>query len=218
MLHKVNVTGPYILVGHSFGGINVRVFANKYPDEVAGVILVDSVPEKIFQQLPVSWYEKCMSSMMHLKNVMESYFGISRIMSNLGIEELHQQLKNYPNFQTYLVSFQQAYFSKKITTKFIAADENEKSHFAENAEQLRQAGGLLGDKPLIVLTPRKSWPEEDDDFNKVWQELQADLVTQSSLGKQIIVEKSDHMINLEQPEIITAAVEAMVNELKNTKD
>lgn len=213
MLHNAGIPAPYILVGHSFGGINVRFFANKYPDEVVGVILVDSLPEKIFQKLPVFWYEKSMSSMMYLKNVMKSYFGISRIMSDLGIDKFHQQLKIYPNFQTYLSSFEQAceqaYFSKKITTKFIEAYENEKFYIVENAAQLQKAGGLLGDKPLIVLTPRTSWPEENDDFNKIWQELQAGLVTQSFRGKQIIVEKSNHMIPIEQPEIIAAAVEAM---------
>ena len=133
---------------------------------------------------------------------------------------MHKQV-TYKNFQTYPLSFQQAYLSTKLSTKFIEADENEKSHFAENADQLRQEGKslgvkpLLGDKPLTVITPRKSWPEEDDSFNKVWQELQADLVTQSSKGKQIIAEHSDHMINLEQPEIIVQAVHEMVNELRN---
>ena len=75
---------------------------------------------------------------------------------------------------------------------------------------------MLGDKPLTVITPRTSWPQEDDDFNKIWQELQVDLVTQSSRGKQIIAEHSDHMINLEQPEIIIEAVREMIDELRNT--
>ena len=38
MLHNANVPGPYILVGHSFGGLNIQLFANTYPGEVAGVI------------------------------------------------------------------------------------------------------------------------------------------------------------------------------------
>lgn len=42
LLENANAPKPYILVGHSFGGTLVRFFVNKYPDDVAGVILVDS--------------------------------------------------------------------------------------------------------------------------------------------------------------------------------
>jgi pimeloyl-ACP methyl ester carboxylesterase len=42
LLANAKVPGPYVLVGHSIGGLNVRVFADMYPDEVAGVVLVDA--------------------------------------------------------------------------------------------------------------------------------------------------------------------------------
>lgn len=45
LLQKANVKPPYILVGHSFGGLNVRLFASTYPKEVAGVILLDPCHE-----------------------------------------------------------------------------------------------------------------------------------------------------------------------------
>src|SRR5215831_3258079 len=41
-LRKINVRGPFILVGHSLGGLFVRVFADMFPDEVAGMVLVDA--------------------------------------------------------------------------------------------------------------------------------------------------------------------------------
>jgi pimeloyl-ACP methyl ester carboxylesterase len=48
-LHELLVRGrvppPYVLVGHSFGGLNVRLFASKYPGQVAGLVLVDATPE-----------------------------------------------------------------------------------------------------------------------------------------------------------------------------
>lgn len=44
VLHELSITRPLILVGHSFGGVNIRLFASMYPDEVAGLILVDSTP------------------------------------------------------------------------------------------------------------------------------------------------------------------------------
>lgn len=42
LLVNAKVPGPYVLVGHSIGGLNVRVFADMYPDDVAGVVLVDA--------------------------------------------------------------------------------------------------------------------------------------------------------------------------------
>ncbi|GEC88935.1 MULTISPECIES: alpha/beta fold hydrolase [Brevibacillus] len=45
LLQKANVSPPYVLVGHSFGGLNVRLYASTFPEEVAGVILLDPCHE-----------------------------------------------------------------------------------------------------------------------------------------------------------------------------
>ena len=42
LLDRADVPGPYVLAGHSFGGLYVRTYAAKYPEEVAGLVLVDS--------------------------------------------------------------------------------------------------------------------------------------------------------------------------------
>jgi pimeloyl-ACP methyl ester carboxylesterase len=42
LLQQANIPAPYILAGHSFGGILNRVYTSQYPDEVAGIVLVDS--------------------------------------------------------------------------------------------------------------------------------------------------------------------------------
>ena len=52
LLARAKVTGPYVLVGHSSGGAYVRVFADRYPDEVAGMVLLDSQPADAFSALP----------------------------------------------------------------------------------------------------------------------------------------------------------------------
>jgi pimeloyl-ACP methyl ester carboxylesterase len=48
LLHKADIPGPYLLVGHSFGGLLMRLFARKYRPEVAGLVLVDSMHEDQF--------------------------------------------------------------------------------------------------------------------------------------------------------------------------
>ncbi|WP_433750451.1 alpha/beta fold hydrolase [Falsibacillus pallidus] len=45
LLLKMNLEPPYMLVGHSFGGVNMRLFAAEYPEDVCGLVLVDSTPE-----------------------------------------------------------------------------------------------------------------------------------------------------------------------------
>ncbi|MBP6869273.1 alpha/beta hydrolase [Candidatus Babeliales bacterium] len=202
MLHNANIAGPYILVGHSFGGFNAQLFAAKYSDEVAGVVLVDALNEKDFQKdapwANMSFYENSKNYVIQSKKIMESYFGIKRLMSDLGVHKI----KNL-----------------RLPTKFVRTDLDERSHFVDDAEQLRQAGQSLGDKPLTVISAGKPWPGAgNDDLNSVWPQLQADLVTKSSRGKQIIAEKSGHRIDVEQPDIIVEAVREMVNEIRNAKD
>jgi pimeloyl-ACP methyl ester carboxylesterase len=46
LLERARLPAPYVLVGHSLGGLNVRLFASKHPDVVAGVVLVDSTTEE----------------------------------------------------------------------------------------------------------------------------------------------------------------------------
>jgi pimeloyl-ACP methyl ester carboxylesterase len=45
LLTRARVPPPYVLVGHSFGGLNVRLYAARHPDRVSGVVLVDATPE-----------------------------------------------------------------------------------------------------------------------------------------------------------------------------
>jgi len=56
LLQAAGVPGPYVLAGHSLGGLLVRLYASTYPDEVVGVVLVDAQPEGLKEQLtPPQW-------------------------------------------------------------------------------------------------------------------------------------------------------------------
>src|SRR5579885_1921763 len=49
MLEAAGEAGPFVIVGHSFGGLLARVFAEAYRDDVAGLVLVDSMQEDQFE-------------------------------------------------------------------------------------------------------------------------------------------------------------------------
>jgi pimeloyl-ACP methyl ester carboxylesterase len=52
LLERAGVAGPYVLVGHSSGGAYVRVFADRHPDDVVGMVLLDAQPADAFSALP----------------------------------------------------------------------------------------------------------------------------------------------------------------------
>ena len=51
LLHQAGIAAPYILVGHGFGTLNVRLYAARYPSQVAGLVLVDGFPDDLFARL-----------------------------------------------------------------------------------------------------------------------------------------------------------------------
>lgn len=49
LLANARIPGPFVLVGHSFGGMNVQLYARHYPTEAAGLVLVDSASEVLYE-------------------------------------------------------------------------------------------------------------------------------------------------------------------------
>ncbi len=53
LIQKAKIPGPYVLVGHSFGGYNIRVFAAHHPQQIAGMVLVDASHENQYEALNI---------------------------------------------------------------------------------------------------------------------------------------------------------------------
>jgi pimeloyl-ACP methyl ester carboxylesterase len=76
MLEKSGEVGPFVLVGHSFGGYNVRVFTSRYPDLVSGLVLVDAMHE---DQEPDFWAAQNISEAEGLKMNEKTDEGVFRL-------------------------------------------------------------------------------------------------------------------------------------------
>jgi pimeloyl-ACP methyl ester carboxylesterase len=213
LLHTAEVPEPYILVGHSSGGINMRLYASRYPNEVAGVVLVDSAHEDQLKKIPITLPNKTVELFL-------GYIGYNRIRLLQYLPQIKESLKPFPN------DIQEMLLTKISTTKFNRTALEELFSLKESSEQLKKAGGFLGDKPLIVISARK-YPnseetgESQESLNKelrIFKDLQKDLATKSTQGKQVFAEHSGHMITREQPEIIVESVQEIVNVInkKNT--
>ena len=199
LLKNAGEKPPFILVGHSFGGYNVRAFNGRFPEEVAGLILVDSVQEDQYKLLPPVWNQVGAALRAHYRSQARR----APLLVDLGIERLILQVRGRAE-NSYLY----------LQSKYLAARSDELEHIQISAEQARAAGGL-GDKPLIVLTAGKKpaagalgLTEKDwDEYQRVWAgDLQLRLARLSSRGKRELVENSEHDIPSERPDAIVNAV------------
>jgi pimeloyl-ACP methyl ester carboxylesterase len=197
LLSNARIRAPYVLVGHSLAGINMQFYASQYPNEVAGMVLVDSSHENQFSRKEIPQ----IPSFLPLLIKALTPFGVVRIMNKFA--------KPSPNLPPDIERERAAIYSH---TRSMYAIADEMSAIPTSAAQLRAAPMRLGDKPLIVLTHGMkeailfSSPEEAERIEQIWKELQADLARRSSNGKQIIAEKSGHYIQFYQPELVIDAI------------
>jgi pimeloyl-ACP methyl ester carboxylesterase len=210
LLEAANEKGPYILVGHSFGGYNVRVYNGQYPNDVAGMVLVDASHEDQNERMTPALQAFMKKSIEQLKWQVK----LAPLLIRFGIARFSQ--RNQGEAPGVSKEFGQEMLYLQMQPKFIDASASELSLFAESANEVRAAGNL-GDKPLVVLTAGKSadasqlpagFPKKEfDDFHEVWvNDLQVKESHLSTRGKRIMVPDSTHMIPFERPDTIVAAI------------
>jgi pimeloyl-ACP methyl ester carboxylesterase len=208
-LQNGDVSGPYILVGHSIGGIYVRAFAQLFPQEVAGLVLVDSAHENQRFRLPSST-RKQISILKALVLVLRAIvpFGIPRA---LGLAD-RMQGENFPD------DTRPAAMARMNQTHFFTAMYNEIKAVELDTDQANPPSDL-GDMPLAVLTQGGLNPDiSADDFEQmkqIWNELQKELTQLSTNGRQLIAHESGHYIHHDQPELVIEVIQNMVEMIQN---
>src|SRR5215208_2078538 len=196
------VEGPYVLVGHSFGGTNMQVYASHYPDEVAGMVLVDSALE---DEKAVTLTQSLQPSPVLLK--IYATIGLTRLPYTLGGEP--------PGLTSPELEDEQVAISSHRKHVFAVADET--SSLQESFNENRADPMSLGNKPLMVLsagsvqlTGTGLSQEQVNLIDELHSDSQAALTRRSENAKQIIAEDSGHYIKVERPALVIDAVRHVV--------
>lgn len=174
LLANAKVPSPYVLVGHSLGGVLARLYASRYPKEVVGMVLVDSAhedePDRGLALLPPEMLKQSKPEDFVIRHPRES-------VDHCSI----RALMNAANWRSSI--------------------------------------------PLIVLTQGQPYSPNDypipslaAKFYQLHLEMQKDLVRRSSRGKQVIAEKSGHIIHQDQPELVIDAIRQVMEGVKSTRN
>ena len=211
LLENTNAPKPYILVGHSFGGTLVRFFVNQYPKDVAGVILVDSQCPDDNKYLSPELFKMVTEGLPSGFLKFANTFGLARLM----FKNMFPKDKQYE----YQNSIMPALLYKSADA--VLEEQDKMSSIKKEASKIKS----FGDIPLYVLTAADE--KRYDSFIKdkklkaemlkAWNKMQKDFLLLSKNSKQILVPKSGHYINQEQPKVLENAISDMVNKISQQK-
>jgi pimeloyl-ACP methyl ester carboxylesterase len=205
LLENAGEKPPYILVGHSFGKDSVRMYHKLYPNDVAGMVLVEGGPDKLRLPSSILALSKADLRRRQRSRIFASalyIFGISRFLARKDIEGAGEPTND------------EEWSYHAIQPKFIRATTSEVENLLSGKDEAELADApTLGDKPLVVLIAGKGmWglpltSQDWVDLRKTWVDGQIQLAQHlSTRGKWLIVSDSTHMIPDEQPGAIVDAV------------
>ncbi|MDI6696574.1 MAG: alpha/beta hydrolase [Anaerolineales bacterium] len=209
LLVNAGIPGPYILVGHSVGGIYVRAFAQKYPKEVAGLVFVDSSHEN--QSVRMDGGRVGPSRMLDYMLAFCDIVAPTGVFRLFGVANALMEDTGLP------VELRQAAIATLNRDTYCRTIANEMST-SDKDTSLSSGPPKLGDIPLIVLVAGSSFGNQSENNssgaepgsqgrgNQRWLRLQDELTHLSSNGRQIIAEDSSHYIHLDQPELVVRAI------------
>ncbi len=210
LLHRADIPAPYVLVGHSSGGLNARVFTGLYRSEVAGLVLVDAAHEDEPRRAPTFMLGKTAP-----RWAWHPIWTLGHVAKTIGLLRLLAPKVDLPVDESQRTR-EQIVAALRAQPKTIATlfDPSGPDSYSQ-AEKT----GKFGDLPLMVLTRGKiennPHPSDIDRqfaaYTQVWMhEIQPKLASLSTKGEQIIVTNSGHDIPNEAPETIISAVTKMI--------
>ncbi|REC50226.1 alpha/beta fold hydrolase [Chryseobacterium pennipullorum] len=194
LLEKTGEKPPYILVGHSMGGPYSRIYRDLYPNEVKGMVFIDS-------SHPEQWNRLAQKELVPKGQA--KLFKIGSILADLGILGIYNKTFGKAPYQgddlpkeMYSRSQLLTYHSGDVFNMFLR--ENKLTH-----DVLRRAGQAkkLDSLPVLVFTATEQYKEfQKEKYRKagidpekqlqLWFDMQREIKELSSNGKQIIMNAS----------------------------
>lgn len=195
LLQKSGVEAPYILVGHSLASLETLRYAQKYPEEVEGIVLLDAGhPEFYAEQKPATWFSQVIQSLRTS--------GVLRMLVSINEDLLNGTRNNLEFVPAKLQEMDKASNLSLLGNKNVT---DEMRQIKNNAAKVLEQKSV--NVPLTVLTA-DSFGEVKED----WLESQKELSTWSPSGKHIVLEDSNHSVHQYQPGLIANEILSLIKQ------
>ncbi len=187
LLEKMSVPPPYVLVGHSLGGLNVQVFASRHPEDVAGLVLLDPPP------LSFILGEDYVDLQEMANGMTAEWQGIADAGANSSDP------------------------GEKARAGFFRMLASEHREMLGESARLVGAISTFGDMPLVVIAAEKPNPafgEIAEEYQKYWVEQSRALTARSSDGRFVLAEGASHHLYVDAPDLVADTILSVVQEAR----
>ncbi|MFZ0014878.1 MAG: alpha/beta hydrolase [Acidimicrobiia bacterium] len=201
-LHRLlglgNVPGPYVLAGHSFGGFYVLTFAALYPDDVAGMVLLDSAAPVPAPAESSPSGEKGSGLLEHISALVSSSarLGVGRVLSRLDYDSLPPQSRDEARVSAATAKHMQSTVDEYLQAN---ASSNEAAELTDFA-----------DKPLFVLTAGIG-------STASWMTNQDHLATLSSNSAHRVIDGAVHIALLHDQQYAADSTQAILDVVSSVR-
>ena len=206
LLEKGGVPGPYVLVGHSMGAYNVRLFASRHSGQVAGVVLVDGSVEnqsRRFSEIIPNWNEVASRNLPLIRKCADPQRSGAVADACIGSPP-----HGYP------AEFADRYRESQSAAHFATTLSERESFDALDSDEVVSERRSFGDMPLIVLTAGSGMDglpvEHAADIAKLWGRMHDEVAGLSTKGVNRTIDGAHHYIHGDRPEAVIAAVNEVV--------
>jgi len=211
MVLAAGLKTPLVMVGHSFGGQNVRMFAATYPELVKGVILVDSGHEHQWERFPAVVWQAVEAQIAGMNNLAQAIRGGAPAPPS-------------PPLPDHLPSeWKEAFTRVNSSDSYYDGVAREFAGIPESNKQLAQSGSL-DDLPVLILTAERSFYAFEGMFdidieesNNIWLELQRDLIKLSTKAEQIVIPEATHRLLETHTELVSERIVEFIRSLARSQ-
>lgn len=201
LLRGAGIEPPYVLAGHSIGGLIARVFITLYPAEVVGLVLIEASHPEMGKRLPAA-------HITHHRSGRPLYVALER-MRPLGLQRMALDL-----------SFRK---DSPVTSRQRRADGAEMLALTAICRDTAATAGDLGDLPVMVLTSSDWGSARDAGMAqeraharyRAWVTLQDELAGLSTNTTHVTADHGGHHLNRDNPELVAHAITDLVERVRS---
>lgn len=231
-LKLAGVAPPYVLVGASVGGMQMRLFAFRYPEDVAGMVMVDSASEHQYRRFGEALGD-AEADLKLRRDLLRTYSRLARLARAGALEpgapDYHRAVG--PISPLLSAEAQTARIAQRTSPAFWRALRSESAAIygedgsSVSSDEVAAARRPLGDVPLIVLTAGRNSPQPRPGEDAVaaqmrrhlWITMHEEIAALSTRGERRTVEGAGHNIQAAQPDAVIAAIEEVLAAARNER-